>query len=257
LLGDFKIVVGDMGMRTSTYFRSGSTVMPSIPVNFTVVNTRTGQNVDFAFWDRDTVYGPQYNGSRKGVLSTGRNAGVNASDQIVFLAKADSPWVASWWYRFSRAAQVTDSAARLLQAFQGDTIPIVFNYPFLVTDTLQFTTNAEQINNDYAKADLDRIRVVPNPYIVANSWEPFNPYTNGRGIRQLHFTRLPKECTIRIFNVRGQLVNTLQHSSTITSGTYLWNMLSRDNLEIAYGIYIYHIDAPGVGEKIGKFAVIK
>jgi hypothetical protein len=34
-------------------------------------------------------------------------------------------------------------------------------------------------------------------------------------------------------------------------------MLSKDGLEIAYGLYIYHIDAPRIGEKTGKFAVIK
>ena len=33
-------------------------------------------------------------------------------------------------------------------------------------------------------------------------------------------------------------------------------MLSSDNLDIAYGVYLYHIDAPGQ-EHIGKFAVIR
>jgi len=28
-------------------------------------------------------------------------------------------------------------------------------------------------------------------------------------------------------------------------------------MDIAYGIYLYHVDAPGVGEHIDKFAVIK
>ena len=27
--------------------------------------------------------------------------------------------------------------------------------------------------------------------------------------------------------------------------------------DIAYGVYIYHIKAPGVGEHVGKFAVVK
>jgi hypothetical protein len=40
-------------------------------------------------------------------------------------------------------------------------------------------------------------------------------------------------------------------------GTYIWNMLTKDNLEISYGIYLYHVEAPGIGEKVGKFAVIK
>jgi hypothetical protein len=28
-------------------------------------------------------------------------------------------------------------------------------------------------------------------------------------------------------------------------------------MRISYGVYIFHVDIPGVGEKIGRFAVIK
>ncbi len=28
-------------------------------------------------------------------------------------------------------------------------------------------------------------------------------------------------------------------------------------MDVAYGLYIYHINAPDIGEKIGKFAIIK
>ena len=79
----------------------------------------------------------------------------------------------------------------------------------------------------------------------------------GNGERQLHFIHLPAQCTIKIFNVRGQLIQTLEHDSPLNDGTEIWDMLSRDNLEIAYGIYIYHVEAEGIGEKIGKFVVIK
>ena len=44
------------------------------------------------------------------------------------------------------------------------------------------------------------------------------------------------------------------------SFAYSFPMLSQKLLQrndISYGIYIYHVDAPGVGEKIGKFAIIK
>jgi hypothetical protein len=44
---------------------------------------------------------------------------------------------------------------------------------------------------------------------------------------------------------------------TELEGTAEWNLLTRDNLSVSYGIYIYHVDAPGIGEKVGKFAVIK
>jgi len=52
-------------------------------------------------------------------------------------------------------------------------------------------------------------------------------------------------------------VNEIHHDGVNENGTASWNLLSKDNLEISYGIYLYHVDAPGVGETTGKFAVIK
>jgi hypothetical protein len=34
-------------------------------------------------------------------------------------------------------------------------------------------------------------------------------------------------------------------------------LLSNEGQRVAYGIYIYHVDAPEVGEFIGRIAVIK
>ena len=76
-------------------------------------------------------------------------------------------------------------------------------------------------------------------------------------IRKIDFINLPTKCTIKIFTLSGYLVNTLHHSNPNEDGTYSWNMLSKDGLEIAYGLYIYHIDAVGIGEFTGKFALIK
>ena len=79
--------------------------------------------------------------------------------------------------------------------------------------------------------------------------------------RELHFTGIPAPSTLRIFTVSGVMIREIQISeSDLTSeygGTYIWDMLTKDNLEISYGIYLYHIEAPGIGEKVGKFAVIK
>ena len=134
---------------------------------------------------------------------------------------------------------------------------IKLDKPFLSHDTFEFTTLTAGIDQQLAKNQMDDIRVVPNPYIVANSWEPRNPYTNGRGDRELHFTHLPAKCTIKIFNVRGQLVETIERNAAVDNGTEIWDMLSKDNLDISYGIYIYHVEAEGIGEKIGKFVVVK
>ena len=130
--------------------------------------------------------------------------------------------------------------------------------PFLSHDVFEFTMRGESMSLETAKLLMDDIKVVPNPYIVANGWEPANPYSDGRGERQLHFIHLPPVCTIRIFNVSGQLVATLNHDTpSLNDGTEIWNMLSKDQLDIAYGVYVYYVDAGELGTKIGKFAVIK
>jgi hypothetical protein len=113
------------------------------------------------------------------------------------------------------------------------------------------------VSTPIAKTDLDKIRVVPNPYVAAAKWEPRNTFTSGRGPREIHFIHLPSACTIRIFNVSGALVKKIEHQSSLIDGTEIWNVLSDENFEIAYGIYVYHIDAPGIGQKTGTFAIIK
>lgn len=130
--------------------------------------------------------------------------------------------------------------------------------PFLSHDVFEFVVKEAMVDKELAKSQLNRIKVVPNPYVVTNAWEPLNPYSSGRGPRELHFIHLPEKCTIKIFNVRGHLVATLEHATpNIADGTEVWDMQSDDQLDIAYGLYIYHIEAGDLGQQIGKFAVIK
>jgi hypothetical protein len=68
---------------------------------------------------------------------------------------------------------------------------------------------------------------------------------------------LPNECIIRIYTLSGKLVDTIEHKSSISDGQESWDLVSKDGMDIAYGVYVYHIDAPNVGEKIGRFAIIK
>ncbi len=139
----------------------------------------------------------------------------------------------------------------------GDVFRIDINIPFAESDKYHFTTISSRISTDLAKSELDDIAVVPNPYVVTASWEPQHQFESGRGPRKIDFINLPTKCTIKIFTLSGYLVNTLHHSNPNEDGTYSWNMLSKDGLEIAYGLYIYHIDAVGIGEFTGKFALIK
>ena len=98
--------------------------------------------------------------------------------------------------------------------------------------------------------------VVPNPYIVTNDIEPTNRLPNKtRGERRMYFENLPMQCKIRIFTLSGELVRTLDHSSTTQSGRENWDLLNTDGFSVAYGLYFAHIDAPGIGEKLIKLHI--
>ena len=141
--------------------------------------------------------------------------------------------------------------------YGNDTLNIFLRKPFLSHDKYRFKMKGADVSRELAKKELEDIRVVPNPYIATVSWEPRNTYRSGRGPREIHFINLPHKCTIRIYDVNGTLVDKLDHESAIDNGTAIWDVLSKDNLDLSYGIYIFHVDAPGVGQKTGTFAVIK
>ena len=72
----------------------------------------------------------------------------------------------------------------------------------------------------------------------------------------MEFRDLPQNCTIRIYTVRGDLVRTLRQDGSL-QGYVAWDLRTKDNLDVAPGLYIFHVEAPGWNEFTGKFAVIK
>jgi len=138
----------------------------------------------------------------------------------------------------------------------GDIFRFGTHKPFSHLDTYTFTTHAAREDEDLVKADLSKVAVVPDPYICTARWERKPYLQSGRGERRIYFINLPKDCTIRIYTLSGELVRKLEHHSTVFAGSEPWDLLNTDNLEVAYGIYIYHVQA-GAAETIGRFAIIK
>jgi hypothetical protein len=241
---DMNIVFGDSAavLDSSRFCNRQGKELPPMGVNFSVLDASTGEKVPFGFYSNDGKDG-QFSRSR------------TKTDEILIMNTVLGDTLGA-----SLVVKLNPSTDDSIRHKPGvtDTLKIRMIKPFLSQDVFEFTMHAASIDSAAVKASLANIKVVPNPYIDANSWEPQNPYSDGRGERQLHFIHLPAQCTIRIFNVRGQLVATLEHNAPdISDGTEIWNMLSRDQLDIAYGIYVYHVDAGKLGTKIGKFAVIK
>jgi hypothetical protein len=151
-----------------------------------------------------------------------------------------------------------DTTNEETRKFGGEVFDIITQQPFSSADRFTFTTEAAKFNAQQATSSLDKIKVVPNPYLGLSDIEP-NDRLEGatRGSRRIYFEHLPMTATIRIYSLSGELVQTLHHESSLVDGREFWNLLNRDNLSVAYGVYIAHIEAPGVGERILKFALIK
>ena len=94
---------------------------------------------------------------------------------------------------------------------------------------------------------LEDVKVVPNPYYGANSLE-----TSISG-RFATFTRLPKEVTIKIYTINGDMIKLLQKNDN--NSTLQWNLTNLENVPVASGMYIILVDAPGIGTKILKMAI--
>lgn len=137
----------------------------------------------------------------------------------------------------------------------GDIFHVRTSKPFETGDKYELETKAVKFNPTAAKSNLDKISVVPNPYVAYGASEQPGRTAEKRGDRELQFRNLPPECSIRIYTLTGELVQKIEKNdmSSIAS----WDLLSFEGQRIAYGVYIYHVNAPGVGEVIKRFAVIK
>lgn len=101
---------------------------------------------------------------------------------------------------------------------------------------------------------LNKIKVVPNPYIVSSVFEPEFGELRREPLRQLQFINLPNECTIYIFTLDGDLIKKINHSSYY--GTATWDLRTDGGREISSGIYLYVVKTDE-GEFLNRFAVIK
>ncbi|MFZ5516912.1 MAG: hypothetical protein ACOY90_09760 [Candidatus Zhuqueibacterota bacterium] len=140
---------------------------------------------------------------------------------------------------------------------ENDVYNLHLNYPLGNDDVFMFTTTGQFVDSKKAAQEFkDDPYVVPNPYVGSASFEEERFAISGRGERRIEFRSLPGKCTIRIFTVRGELVETLFHDGSL-NGYIPWDLRTKDNLDVAPGLYIFHVDAGALGTKIGKFAIIK
>ncbi len=129
----------------------------------------------------------------------------------------------------------------------GDEFKISLRKPLKSGLLFPFETSASFYDMD--RVTLDKVKVVPNPYVVSAGWE------TSEGNKKIAFTHLPKKCTIKIYNIAGELINTLEKDDE--SGVLFWDLRTKHGLDVSYGLYIYVVETPDGKKREGKFGVIR
>ncbi|MBC7185607.1 MAG: hypothetical protein H5U38_01085 [Calditrichaeota bacterium] len=231
----------DIEIRFFDHIRDTSMFVNPQPVTFEVWNASEGTKLEMVFYDTDNSHTP------------------TVGDRVVALVRDGSTLKGTWEVTFLPPTEPTQYDTPR----PNSVIRVFIAKPFESIDRYVVQGQPAHIEvpkeGEAKKRLLDMIAVVPNPYVSASGLEtpPPEVFSVGRGERRVDFIHLPQDCTIRIYTIVGEHVATIEHHSTVFDGSEKWNLLSKDGLEIASGVYIYHVDAPGFGQKIGRLAVIK
>ena len=129
----------------------------------------------------------------------------------------------------------------LASPFKMKIVPNEINLP---GDVYEFTAPEVTEDINIAKKDIGKINAFPNPY-----------YTTAEN-RYVTFNHLPDKAMIRIFDLSGVLIRTIKHDG-INNQFEKWNLVNDNNIAVASGIYIVHINMPELNKhKILKLAVV-
>ncbi|PLX17867.1 MAG: hypothetical protein C0599_13130 [Salinivirgaceae bacterium] len=181
----------------------------------------------------------------------------DASNYLKFIAWTAIPYTRTG-YQFNTYDEMPDNDLRIeLRVAKPYVVgkgmneladPMNYNYPiykFTLDDYVpEFNVNA------VAEDALESVNVVPNPYYGGNNYEtaPLEYLVK--------ITNLPRRASIKIYNMAGTLVRSFEkdNASTIVE----WDLKNNYQVPIAGGMYIIHVEAPGVGEKTLKwFGVLR
>ncbi|MDD5688212.1 MAG: FG-GAP-like repeat-containing protein [Elusimicrobia bacterium] len=103
-----------------------------------------------------------------------------------------------------------------------------------------------RILGSYLSADMNNVRVYPNPY---------NPTTAVLG--KLKVMNLPVNSVMKLYNVSGGLVRELKEIDFGNLGWIEWDGKNADGDKVGRGVYVYQIEDSAGNKKTGKIGLVK
>ncbi|MEE9432072.1 MAG: T9SS type A sorting domain-containing protein, partial [Melioribacteraceae bacterium] len=155
-------------------------------------------------------------------------------DEITVKAEANSNWGFRYWKE------------------NGDSVSADAEYTFTVSENRSIVAFFSLING---VENLNGNNIIPDNYFLSNAYpNPFNPETSFQ-------FGLPEESyvTLMIYNIAGQVVETVLNNSLVQAGNYVNHFYASD---YPSGIYIYLINANSTiseknFKKSGKLLLLK
>jgi len=130
----------------------------------------------------------------------------------------------------------------------------------------------------FGQGGEETVKVFPNPYRGDAAWDG-----SLRRDRYLWFVNLPPRCTIRIYTLAGDLVDTIPFDQstydateirgifdptdvrnpegdipTLSGGMAAWDLVTRSDQGVASGLYVFSVQNKDTGKtQFGKFLILK
>lgn len=134
-----------------------------------------------------------------------------------------------------------------------------FGYPTYEFELKGFESTAKEYAGE--TSILDNIMAVPNPYYG------FSDYETGVLDKRIKITNLPDKATVTIYSLDGKFIRQYDRNEqprAIQDDTapllskqvvpdLEWDLENHAGIPIASGVYLIHIEAPGIGERIVKW----
>lgn len=120
-------------------------------------------------------------------------------------------------------------------------------------------TGTEKQGEELVEA-LKEVNVVPNPYLA------YSEYETSSFANTIKITNLPAQCVVTIYSLDGRFIRQYNRNETefpndptrplATNQIYPdleWNLKNYAGIPISSGVYLIHVNAPGLGERVIKW----
>ena len=174
----------------------------------------------------------------------GENSDILLNNGLIYDGTEGEEHLPFMWIIFSERRREEDFPSN------GDSFLLVANHVNTPADRFSFAVQGSESSDAYLAEDIKKINVFPNPYLGVNAAE------TSRYSHFVTFSHLPPKANIRIFDMSGTLVRTIEKDDP--SQFTHWDLQNHSELPVASGMYIAHIELPGTGKsRILKLAVIR